>query len=494
MAGKSWLKIALCLMAIGSFSQINARESSFEWTGEKYVGDWNGSSSYREGWSNWSTEAPSYPNNTMYVKAKIYLEAINWQGDGCNAGELPIINKVPASGGTVRRKSGDKQQRRPGSKETRYECGWGSVVINQNSCAGWGCGDDGLDGEHKSGRCSKSYVSEGVTCDESNSINKNCNKLTKTEKKTYTQQCFMWRCKTKGPHVVDSCNNSTWEDGHSDSCDNRTIPCYQKTSEFKSKTDKNNWKKSLSEAGGYAKEEYIYSYPTRVYIDYNGNGASQICGDGITADWKIGSNSSCDTTTGSNCNANRSILYDKGNPICKSNFRDGKMISATDNNSSTYISYASGGKLRPNQYYKVGYDFKGWNTEKDGSGTWFRTDNMYIATSDLSARPGERITLYAQWEKHSYKVSYSYNCGNIQDVTYKYGVGVELGNLNTDLCKTNGKNTTFLGWYENLDSNGNYTSKITKIPASYYKDVTLYARLRETRYFNYQNGSWEYTK
>ena len=69
-----------------------------------------------------------------------------------------------------------------------------------------------------------------------------------------------------------------------------------------------------------------------------------------------------------------------------------------------------------------------------------------------------------------------------------------MENLNTDSCKTNGANTTFLGWYENLDSNGNYTSKITKIPASYYKDVTLYARLRETRYFNYQNGNWEYTK
>lgn len=493
MAGKSWLKIALCLMAIGSFGQISAGERTFEWIGEKYIGNWVRSETYRDGFSQWSTSVPTGDNAKMYVKAKVYLEAINWQNEGCHSERLTEINRVPATGGTVRKYVNSMQQRHPGTKETRYECGRGNVVINQNSCAGWGCGDDGPDTTHKSGRCGLKGTDVGTACTSNNSINKNCDRLTPKEARKYDQQCFMWRCKTTGPYEVNSCDYSRWENGGGGSCGERTLYCYQKTSSFKS-ADKGNWKTANEIGNNPAKEIYVYSYPTRVYIDYNGNGASQICGDGITANWEVGTNSGCNTGTGYNCNANLSIQYKDGNPVCKSNFRDGKMISATDNNSSTYISYSSGGKLRPNQYYKVGYDFKGWNTEKNGSGTWFKTDNMYITASNLSARPGERITLYAQWEKHSYKVSYSYNCGNIQDVTYKYGEGAVLGDLNTDSCKTNDANTTFLGWYEHLDENGEYTSKITKIPTSYYWDITLYARLRETRYFNYQTGNWEYTK
>lgn len=29
---------------------------------------------------------------------------------------------------------------------------------------------------------------------------------------------------------------------------------------------------------------------------------------------------------------------------------------------------------------------------------------------------------------------------------------------------------------------------------TFYSDVTLYAKIRETRFFNYKTGNWEYTK
>ena len=490
MAGKSWLKIALCLLAIGSFGQINAGERTFEWTGEKYIGDWVRSTNYRDGFSDWSTSIPTGDNALMYVKAKVYLEAIGWQDEGCHTDRLTEINRVPANGGTVRRYKEEKKQHHPGTKSSELRCD-GPAKNNFWDCnGGWAegerCASQGHDGINRIGRCAKSNVSTDAACtigSGGNAYPANCDAVPPRLKKTYTQQCFKLRCTTFKKHQIDSCDYSRWVDGGGD-CGERTLYCYQKTSSFKS-ADKGNWKSASEIGNGHAKEIYVYSYPTRVYIDYNGNGASQICGDGITSKWKSGKN---------NYNANTSILYEDGNPVCDSGFREGKMISATDNNNSTYISYSSGGKLRPNQYYKVGYDFIGWNTEKDGSGTWFKTDGMYISASDLKARPGERITLYAQWSKHDYKVTYSYLCGNIQNITYKYGEGVKLKDLNIDSCKTNGANTTFIGWYENLDSNGNYTNKINKIPASYYKDITLYARLKETRYFNYQSGNWEYTK
>ena len=42
---------------------------------------------------------------------------------------------------------------------------------------------------------------------------------------------------------------------------------------------------------------------------------------------------------------------------------------------------------------KEGYDFLGWNTKSDGSGTDYHSESVIELTDD--------ITLYAQWEKKS---------------------------------------------------------------------------------------------
>lgn len=181
MARKSWLKIALCLIAFGSFGQISARESSFEWSGEKYVGDWNGSSSYREGWSSWSTEIPTNPNNTMYVKAKVYIPVSSWGGRYCVAGEMSKIDRVPASGGTVRKPDGTETERHPGTKSSELRCD-GPGKNNFWNCDGaWAegerCKSEGPDGINKIKRCSKGSWSDPCTIGKGgNAVEQYCKK------------------------------------------------------------------------------------------------------------------------------------------------------------------------------------------------------------------------------------------------------------------------------------------------------------------------------
>ena len=49
-----------------------------------------------------------------------------------------------------------------------------------------------------------------------------------------------------------------------------------------------------------------------------------------------------------------------------------------------------------------GYTFVGWNTEPDGSGTAYKNKQM---VRNLASGEGEVVTLYAQWEPKTYKVS-----------------------------------------------------------------------------------------
>lgn len=54
------------------------------------------------------------------------------------------------------------------------------------------------------------------------------------------------------------------------------------------------------------------------------------------------------------------------------------------------INYNTTTKLTKNSFENIGYTFKGWNTEADGSGTFYEDEENIELTAD--------ITLYAQWE------------------------------------------------------------------------------------------------
>ena len=462
-------RLIICLFLMGSFNMLSA--GTFEWTGVKDVA-YNGTTSnptfYKEGWSKWSTEVPTSPNNSMYVRAQVYIPVKDWRRQSCaDERTQTIINVATIGNNTVRKEEGSY---------TKYNTGWSR---NNPSCGG--PGEDYKDSYSAGCKCWLGSTPTGWCAKGADGFCGKDNESKPCGEKGYTKKCHWIVCQQMQDSWESGCN-SDFSSNSDQGCGSRRTYCYYTTSSFleysttqSNTTNAKNWKASLSAAGGYAKEVYIYSYPTRVYIDYNGNGNDKICGNGETASWSSGSNSD---------NANTSILYKDGNPVCSTSF-------TTNTMKSSYIDYANGGNLKANQYYKIGSDFKGWSLTPNGP-VLFNKDGQRATSQQLKARPGESITLYAQWQKHNYKVTYSYLCGNIQNVTYKYGEGVDLDDLNTTSCKTNNPNSnaSFLGWYEDIG----YTKRLEKIPTSYYRDITLYAKIRETRFFNYKTGSWEYTK
>lgn len=82
--------------------------------------------------------------------------------------------------------------------------------------------------------------------------------------------------------------------------------------------------------------------------------------------------------------------------------------------------------------------------------------------------------------------------------TYVYGSTTTLQALNLEACKTSEKsgydysnaNTQFIGWYEDSA----YNKKITAIPKEYHKDLTLYAKLVQSRSYDYPAYRWKWDK
>ncbi len=93
------------------------------------------------------------------------------------------------------------------------------------------------------------------------------------------------------------------------------------------------------------------------------------------------------------------IAYDKNTPIDARSEVEGEM----DRSSHFYNSISS---LNPNMYYLCGWDFLGWNTEPDGSGTSF-TDGQDVY--DLCSVHNATVTLYAHWQLHYYTITYIIN-------------------------------------------------------------------------------------
>lgn len=66
-----------------------------------------------------------------------------------------------------------------------------------------------------------------------------------------------------------------------------------------------------------------------------------------------------------------------------------------------FVYYNRQRKLTTNTYKYTGYDFTGWNTKADGTGTAY-TDGQTI--ENLSSADGAVITLYSQWKIHTHRL------------------------------------------------------------------------------------------
>lgn len=86
-------------------------------------------------------------------------------------------------------------------------------------------------------------------------------------------------------------------------------------------------------------------------------------------------------------NANQDLTWQEGEK--KQNVVNGTMAN------SQYV-YDLSGKLRTNTYTREGYEFVGWNTKADGTGTSFKDGYTGVLKW---AKDGGSVTLYAQWQK-----------------------------------------------------------------------------------------------
>lgn len=127
-------------------------------------------------------------------------------------------------------------------------------------------------------------------------------------------------------------------------------------------------------------------------------------------------------------------------------------------------------------YTRTGYEFTGWNTKADGSGTAY--SNGEIVKNIASA--GSNVTLYAQWKPVTYTIQYDANggTGSVASTKCTY-------DSTDDTLAANGfvkSGYTFIGWNTKADGSGvTYaeSSKISNLTSVANDTITLYAQWKQ---------------
>ena len=103
-------------------------------------------------------------------------------------------------------------------------------------------------------------------------------------------------------------------------------------------------------------------------------------------------------------------LYAKWNLIQYTIIYNGNGHTSGNTVGSTIYDIEQGRALAPNNFYRTGYSFNGWNTKADGSGKNIpdRSEVSYIGTEI-----GTVVTLYAQWVKNKYEIIFNSNFPSI---------------------------------------------------------------------------------
>ncbi|MBR1416919.1 MAG: InlB B-repeat-containing protein [Bacilli bacterium] len=127
--------------------------------------------------------------------------------------------------------------------------------------------------------------------------------------------------------------------------------------------------------------------------------------------------------------------------------------------------------LTKNKFKKAGYTFVSWNTKKDGTGKSYKNK----ASVKNLIKKGT-ITLYAQWKKVSYKITYKLDGGkNNKNNPSKFAITTSTIKLKNPTKV----GYTFNGWY----SDKKYKNKITQIKKGTTKNIILYAKWTANNYY-----------
>ena len=137
--------------------------------------------------------------------------------------------------------------------------------------------------------------------------------------------------------------------------------------------------------------------------------------------------------------------------------------------------------LPENQFSRTGYQFTGWNTAADGTGTTYRNGQT---VTGIFSQPGETVTLYAQWKANTYSIVFKGNQntgGSTASMkNCSYGDSIQLRkNTFTRSCHV------FTGWNTRADGKGQHYSNGQKVKGLSAKNggtVTLYAQWRLKKY------------
>ena len=128
---------------------------------------------------------------------------------------------------------------------------------------------------------------------------------------------------------------------------------------------------------------------------------------------------------------------------------------------------------------RTGYDFMSWNTKADGKGTTYKPSAKYTANANL--------TLYAQWAKKTYTVTYNANGGSGAPASQTKTHGVALS-LASGKPTRDGYN--FVSWNTKVDGKGTTYQPSAKYTAN--ANLTLYAQWAKKTYtvtYNANGGS-----
>lgn len=140
------------------------------------------------------------------------------------------------------------------------------------------------------------------------------------------------------------------------------------------------------------------------------------------------------------------------------------------------LTYDSKTALSVNAFTRTGYSFSGWNTSADGKGTAY-ADKAQI--SNLSAKDGDTVPLYAQWSAITYHIACDLNGGTgAGDTPAEYTV--ESGAIALTAPTRTGY--TFTGW---TGANGTTPQTTVTIPSGSTGDRTYTANWKantDTKY------------
>lgn len=126
--------------------------------------------------------------------------------------------------------------------------------------------------------------------------------------------------------------------------------------------------------------------------------------------------------------------------------------------------------LPQNMYSRTGYEFAGWNTQPDGSGDSYENK---ASVQDLSTEKDAVVTLYAQWSKRTYTVTFVNRITNERTTqTVAYGEAATEPDAPAAVCIDAKYHNVFVKWsrdFSNIKGNITVSSVHKKEPHSFAK-------------------------